>query len=51
MYLVEECVHTHLKRRQKQGASKVKDVNRSTNELMESGHQTVSPCANGHTHM
>ncbi|XP_032673908.1 zinc transporter ZIP1-like isoform X2 [Odontomachus brunneus] len=50
MYLVEECVHTHLKRRQKQGASNAKDVNRSTNELMEIG-QAVPSCANGHTHM
>ncbi|XP_014473188.1 PREDICTED: zinc transporter ZIP1-like isoform X3 [Dinoponera quadriceps] len=50
MYFVEECVHTHLRWRQKRAAPNVKDVNRSTNELMESG-PVVPPCANGHTHM
>ncbi|XP_011152236.1 zinc transporter ZIP1 isoform X3 [Harpegnathos saltator] len=49
MYFVEECVHTYLRWRQRRGAGKAKDVNRSTNELMESGQ--VPPCANGHTHM
>ncbi|KAG7207375.1 hypothetical protein KM043_009036 [Ampulex compressa] len=50
MYLVEESVHTHL--RNKQASNEIgskKDVNRSTNELVENG-QALPPCANGHSH-
>ncbi|OAD53872.1 Zinc transporter ZIP3 [Eufriesea mexicana] len=50
MYLVEESVHTHLRRKQahKEKCSK-KDVSRSTNELVENG-QTLSNCVSGHSH-
>ncbi|KAI4495217.1 hypothetical protein M0804_001418 [Polistes exclamans] len=47
MYLVEESVHTHLRNRKSKKEQNIKkDVNRSTNELVEEG-QTVT---NGHSH-
>ncbi|XP_076163272.1 zinc transporter ZIP1-like isoform X2 [Ptiloglossa arizonensis] len=49
MYLVEESVHTHLRKKQAQRVSSQKDVNRSTNELVENG-QTVPNCVSGHSH-
>lgn len=50
MYLVEESVHTHLRKKQerRKECSK-KDVSRSTNELVESG-QTLSNCVSGQSH-
>ena len=50
MYLVEETVHTYLRKRQvtRQDSSK-KDVNLSTNELVENG-QIQSYASNGHAH-
>ncbi|XP_076387051.1 zinc transporter ZIP1-like isoform X1 [Megachile rotundata] len=50
MYLVEESVHSHLRKKenQKDEYSK-KDVSRSTNELVENG-QTLPNCGNGHSH-
>lgn len=50
MYLVEECVHTRLRHRQATAKKNVaKDVNRSTNELVENGHSTLS-ASHGHSH-
>lgn len=51
MYLVEESVHTYLRKRQvEQQDTGKKDVNLSTNELVENG-QIPPPCAsNGHAH-
>ncbi|XP_011696963.1 PREDICTED: zinc transporter ZIP1-like isoform X2 [Wasmannia auropunctata] len=51
MYLVEESVHTYLRKRQTgRKDSCKKDMNLSTNELVENG-QTSQPCAsNGHAH-
>ncbi|XP_020288069.1 zinc transporter ZIP1-like isoform X3 [Pseudomyrmex gracilis] len=50
MYLVEESVHTYLRKRQtKQQVNTKKDVNRSTNELVENG-QASSCASNGHAH-
>ncbi|XP_012057235.1 PREDICTED: zinc transporter ZIP1-like [Atta cephalotes] len=50
MYLVEESVHTYLRKRQmtRQDFNK-KDVNLSTNELVENG-QIQSCASNGHAH-
>ncbi|XP_011629888.1 zinc transporter ZIP1-like [Pogonomyrmex barbatus] len=51
MYLVEESVHTYLRKRQagRQDTHK-KDVNRSTSELVEKGEMSVSRVSNGHAH-
>ncbi|XP_076619168.1 zinc transporter ZIP1 isoform X3 [Colletes latitarsis] len=50
MYLVEESVHTHLRKKQTQReANSQKDVSRSTNELVENG-QTLPNCVSGHSH-
>ncbi|XP_031826805.1 zinc transporter ZIP3 isoform X3 [Nomia melanderi] len=50
MYLVEESVHTHLRKKQAQREdSSKKDVSRSTNELVENG-QTLPNCVSGHSH-
>lgn len=50
MYLVEELVHTHLRKRKSKKEKDIKtDMNRSTNELVENG-QIVSSYANGHSH-
>ncbi|XP_018310907.1 zinc transporter ZIP1 isoform X2 [Mycetomoellerius zeteki] len=56
MYLVEESVHTYLKKRQiTRRDSNKKDVNLSTNELVENGQ--IQPYANnnhahtGHSHL
>ncbi|XP_072748012.1 zinc transporter ZIP1-like isoform X2 [Anoplolepis gracilipes] len=50
MYLVEESVHTYLRRRQvERQINDKKDMNRSTNELVENG-QTPSYGNNGHSH-
>ncbi|XP_076238730.1 zinc transporter ZIP3-like isoform X2 [Calliopsis andreniformis] len=50
MYLVEESVHTHLRKKQahKEECEK-RDVMRSTNELVENG-QSMSNCVSGHSH-
>ncbi|XP_076754690.1 zinc transporter ZIP1-like isoform X2 [Xylocopa sonorina] len=50
MYLVEESVHTHLRKKQahKEECSQ-RDVSRSTNELVENG-QTLPNCVSGHSH-
>ncbi|KYN27266.1 Zinc transporter ZIP1 [Trachymyrmex cornetzi] len=50
MYLVEESVHTYLRKRQMTTRdSNKKDVNLSTNELVENGQ--IQQCAsNGHAH-
>lgn len=52
MYLVEESVHTHVRNRKRtvREANDMKDVNRSTNELVENG-RTPSVCSNGHSHV
>ncbi|KZC10726.1 Zinc transporter ZIP3 [Dufourea novaeangliae] len=54
MYLVEESVHTHLRNKQAQRAkSSTKEVSRSTNELVENGHNPpngVSSHCRGHGH-
>ncbi|XP_003493713.1 zinc transporter ZIP3-like isoform X2 [Bombus vosnesenskii] len=50
MYLVEESVHTHLRKKQahrKENSNK--DVTKSTNELVENG-QTLANCVSGHSH-
>ncbi|XP_076662670.1 zinc transporter ZIP1-like isoform X3 [Andrena cerasifolii] len=50
MYLVEESVHTHLRKKQAQRAeSAKKDVTRSTSELVENG-QSLPNCVSGHSH-
>lgn len=50
MYLVEELVHTHLRKRKSKKEKDIKtDMNRSTNELVENG-QIVSSYTNGHSH-
>jgi len=49
MYLVEESVHTYLRKRQADQNICKKDVSLSTNELVENG-QTQSCASNGHTH-
>ncbi|RLU19196.1 hypothetical protein DMN91_007753 [Ooceraea biroi] len=47
MYLVEESVHTYLRKRTADRDITIKkDVNRSTNELVENGHPTP-----GHSHL
>ncbi|XP_029172450.1 zinc transporter ZIP1-like isoform X2 [Nylanderia fulva] len=49
MYLVEESVHSYLRKRQvEQQITDKKDMSRSTNELVENGQITPS-CNNGHT--
>ncbi|XP_066583562.1 zinc transporter ZIP1-like isoform X3 [Prorops nasuta] len=50
MYLVEEIVHAHLRRKQANQENIKVDVNRSTNELVENGH-TLPPYTNGHSHV
>ncbi|KMQ90809.1 zinc transporter zip3 [Lasius niger] len=51
MYLVEESVHTYLRKRQvERQITDKKDMNRSTNELVENGQMTPSCVSNGHTH-
>ncbi|XP_015115714.1 zinc transporter ZIP1 isoform X2 [Diachasma alloeum] len=48
MYLVEEIVHSRLRRQEKKCAKHMEtDVNRSTNELVENGQ--ISYSANGHS--
>ncbi|XP_053970725.1 zinc transporter ZIP1-like isoform X2 [Hylaeus volcanicus] len=50
MYLVEEAVHSHLRKKQAQRETRSqKDVSRSTNELVENG-QALPNCVNGHSH-
>ncbi|KAG5316151.1 S39A1 protein, partial [Acromyrmex insinuator] len=50
MYLVEESVHTYLRKRQMtRRDSNKKDINLSTNELVENG-QIQSYASNGHAH-
>ncbi|KAL0131776.1 hypothetical protein PUN28_002965 [Cardiocondyla obscurior] len=50
MYLVEESVHTYLRKRQAEQQDTKKNVNLSTNDLVENG-QVPPPCANnGHAH-
>ncbi|KAG5343823.1 S39A3 protein, partial [Acromyrmex heyeri] len=49
MYLVEESVHTYLRKRQMMRRdSNKKDINLSTNELVENGQ--IQSYANGHAH-
>ncbi|CAD1474365.1 unnamed protein product, partial [Heterotrigona itama] len=43
MYLVEESVHTHLRKKQARREGSSKDVTKSTNELVENG-QTLPNC-------
>ncbi|XP_029671341.1 zinc transporter ZIP1-like isoform X4 [Formica exsecta] len=52
MYLVEESVHTYLRKRQvERQITDKKDINRSTNELVENGQVTPSCVSNhGHSH-
>ncbi|XP_070152854.1 zinc transporter ZIP1-like isoform X3 [Polyergus mexicanus] len=52
MYLVEESVHTYLRKRQvERQITDKKDINRSTNELVEDGQVTPSCVSNhGHSH-
>ncbi|KAK9296613.1 hypothetical protein QLX08_009446 [Tetragonisca angustula] len=49
MYLVEESVHTHLRKKQTHRGGSSKDVTKSTNELVENG-QTLPNCVSGHSH-
>ncbi|XP_011264589.1 zinc transporter ZIP1 isoform X3 [Camponotus floridanus] len=50
MYLVEESVHTYLRKRQKERQiSDKKDVHRSTNELVENGQ--IAPSCVNHSHL
>ncbi|XP_043272674.1 zinc transporter ZIP1-like isoform X2 [Venturia canescens] len=50
MYLVEESVHSRLRKRQASANNNVKkDVNRSTSELVENGDSTL-PVSHGHSH-
>ncbi|KAF3429699.1 hypothetical protein E2986_11077 [Frieseomelitta varia] len=49
MYLVEESVHTHLRKKQTRREGSSKDVTKSTNELVENG-QTLPNCVSGHSH-
>ncbi|KAK1128805.1 hypothetical protein K0M31_019953 [Melipona bicolor] len=49
MYLVEESVHTHLRKKQARREGSSKDVTKSTNELVENG-QTLPNCVSGHSH-
>ena len=43
MYFVEELIHTRLRKKQSHTSAKLNlDVNRSTNELVENGHEHSS---------